>query len=142
MVVTNDKNIKRMCSFYASDFHLEMIILPYIEEKIKENKSIKIVTENSLEESMKVLLSKINLKNKDEILKINWTSSDISDINNISDDTVIIINGTEEFIRKKNKELQQKIQNIEIINCFKFEEVEDRINDIVSQHNEVINNLK
>lgn len=44
MVVTNDKNIKKVCSFYASDFHLEMIILPYISDKIRENKKIKIVT--------------------------------------------------------------------------------------------------
>lgn len=139
MVVTNDKNIKKMCSFYASDFHLEMIILPYIEEKIKENKEIRIITENSLEESMNILLSKMNLKNKDEILNIDWKNSNI---NNINDNTVLIINGTEKFIKEKNEEVNLNNKHIEIVNCFRFEEVKDKIKDIVNEHKDVINNLK
>ena len=138
MVVTNDKNIKKMCSFYVSDFHLEMIILPYIEEKIKENREIRIITENSLEESMKILLSKINIKNKADILNIDWKNSNI---NNIKDNTVLIINGTEKFIKEKNEEVSSNDKNIEIVNCFNFEEVKDKIKDIVNEHKDVINNL-
>ncbi|MCI8655106.1 MAG: hypothetical protein HFJ48_04460 [Clostridia bacterium] len=137
MVVTNDKNIKRMCSFYVSDFHLEMIILPYIAEKINENKNIKIVTESSLEQSMKVLLSKINLKNKEDILKIGWENNCLD---NIDDNTVVIINGTEKFIKEKNDSIKQ--DNIEIVNCFRFEEVKDKMEDIVNKHEKVINSLK
>lgn len=139
MVVTNDKNIKKVCSFYASDFHLEMIILPYISDKIRENKEIKIVTENSLKESMKVLLSKINIKNKEEILDINWESSNIDEVN---DNTVVIVNGTEKFIEEKNEELKLSDKNIEVINCFKFEEVKDKMEEIVNEHEKVINSLK
>lgn len=139
MVVTNDKNIKRLCSFYASDFHLEMIILPYIAEKIRENKKIKIITESSLTESMKILLSKINIKNKEDILKIDWENSDLNEIDN---ETVVIINGTEQFIKEKNNELESNNKNIEIINCFKFEEVKDKMTEIVNEHEEVINSLK
>lgn len=138
MVVTNDKNIKKMCSFYASDFHLEMIILPYIKDKIKENKEIRIITENSLEESMRILLSKINIKNRDDILNIDWKNSNI---NNINDNTVLIINGTEKFIKEKNEEVSSNDKNIEIVNCFKFEEVKDKIRDIINEHKGVINNL-
>lgn len=139
MLVTNDKNIKRVCSFYVSDFHLEMIILPFISEKIKENKKIKIITENSLEESMKILLSKINIKNKEDILSINWENNYIDEI---SDDTVMVINGTEKYINSKNEELKTINKNIEIVNCFKFDEVKDKIGDIVKQHERVINSLK
>ena len=138
MVVTNDKNIKKVCSFYASDFHLEMIILPYISDKIRENKEIKIVTENSLKESMKVLLSKINIKNKEEILNIDWENRNIDEVNS---NTVLIINGTEKFIEEKNEELKTNDKNIEIINCFKFEEVKDKMEEIVNEHEKVINSL-
>ena len=137
MVVTNEKKIKRMCSFYVSDFHLEMIILPYIAEKINENKNIKIVTESSLEQSMKVLLSKINLKNKEDILKIGWENNCLD---NIDDNTVVIINGTEKFIKEENDSIKQ--DNIEIVNCFRFEEVKDKMEDIVNKHEKVINSLK
>lgn len=139
MVVTNDKNIKKKCSFYVSDFHLEMIILPYIAEKMEENKNIKIITESSLEESMKTLLSKTNLKNKNDILKINWDNSNIDEI---IDNTVIIINGTKEFVKQKNEEIKDSNKEVEIVNCFKFEEIKDNIQEIVEEHEDVINNLK
>lgn len=138
MVVTNDKNIKKMCSFYVSDFHLEMILLPYIAEKIKENKEIKIITENSLEESMKILLSKINIKNKEDILKLNWENKNLDEISN---NTIVIINGSEKYINEKNIILEKVHKNIEIINCYRFEEIKDKINDIVKKHEKVINNV-
>ena len=40
MVVENNK-IEKLCCFYVSDFHLEMILLPYINKKIEENIIIK-----------------------------------------------------------------------------------------------------
>ena len=75
-MVKNEKKIKKVCSFYASDFHLEMIILPYINEKLKEEKEIKIITEENLEDSMNVLLSKLNIDNKEQILNIDWNNKD------------------------------------------------------------------
>ena len=36
MVVEN--KIEKLCCFYVSDFHLEMILLPYINKTIEENK--------------------------------------------------------------------------------------------------------
>lgn len=88
---------------------------------------------------MKVLLSKINIKNKEEILNINWENRNMDEIN---DNSVVIVNGTERFIEEKNEELKLNDKNIEIINCFKFEEVKDKIEEIVKEHEKVINSLK
>ena len=67
---TNDK----ICAFYTSDYHFEMISLPYINNKIKENNDVIILTENNLEHTIKKLVANINLdqEKKDKILKINW----------------------------------------------------------------------
>ena len=35
-MVVQDERKERLCSFYVSEFHLEMILLPYINEKIKK----------------------------------------------------------------------------------------------------------
>ena len=52
------KKQERVCSFYASDYHFEMIILPYIENEIKQNHNVVILTENDLNETIKKVLKK------------------------------------------------------------------------------------
>ena len=61
MVVKN-KGKEKLCCFYVSEFHLEMILLPYINKKIEQNEKITILTEIKLRESLEILISKINLK--------------------------------------------------------------------------------
>ena len=53
---------ERTCAFYASDYHFEMISLPYINKKIEEEEKIIIITENNLEKSIEILLERTNLK--------------------------------------------------------------------------------
>ena len=60
----NLKTKEKTCAIYASDYHFEMISLPYIEKNIEENKEIIIFTENNLEETINTLVSKTNLKEK------------------------------------------------------------------------------
>ena len=45
MVVQNER-LEKTCCFYVSEFHLEMILVPYINEIIDEN--ITILTEIKL----------------------------------------------------------------------------------------------
>ena len=73
MVVQNERQ-EKTCCFYVSDFHLEMILIPYINKKIEEN--IVIITEKKLKETVEILISKMNLKkeNKDKILSLGWNS--------------------------------------------------------------------
>ena len=60
--MNKDKNTKeKICAFYASDYHFEMISLPYIESKLEEKNEVIILTENNLEETIKILISRMNL---------------------------------------------------------------------------------
>ena len=58
----NQLTKEKTCAFYASDYHFEMISLPYIEKNLEDNKDIIVLTENSLEDTMRTLISNINLK--------------------------------------------------------------------------------
>ena len=40
----NQKTKEKTCAFYASDYHFEMITLPYIENEIKQNHNVVILT--------------------------------------------------------------------------------------------------
>ena len=67
MVVQNER-MEKACCFYVCEFHLDMILVPYIIEKI--NEGINILTEKSLKNTLEILLSKINIaeENKNKIM--------------------------------------------------------------------------
>ena len=141
-MILNQKKTENKCCFYVSDFHLEMTILPYINEKIKENKEIVIITQNKLEDSIKILMSKMSLKNKEQILELDWNNDKIEKINK-KENIVIINNGSKKFVEEKNKKIKEISNNnlIEIINCYEFDEIKDEIVEIRERHTEVLNNL-
>lgn len=134
MVVEN-KGKEKLCCFYVSEFHLEMILLPYINKKIKEKEEITIITEIKLRESLEILISKMNLKEeeKNQILKLDWDGKE-----EIKENSNIIIIGSEKFIKEKNK----IIKNAEtIVDCYNFEEIKNKISDITSEYKNSLNTL-
>lgn len=142
-MTANKETTEKKCCFYASEFHLEMTIMPYINKKIEENKNIVIVTENKLEETMKILISRMNIKNKDSICALNWNNSDIVEATE-KDDLVIIINGNKKFIENKNKDIEKMQKNtiVELVDCYSFDEIKDEIVEIRANYTEVLNNLQ
>ena len=106
---------EKTCAFYASDYHFEMITLPYIEKNLEENKNIVVLTENNLEDTMKTLMSRINLKEekKSNIFKINWKNDDLNKFKEIKRDVkedkdlIILIKGKENYIKNINKNIEK-----------------------------------
>ena len=136
---------KNTCAFYASDYHLEMIILPYINEYLKENKNIYIFTQNNLEETIKTLVGKVNLKDetKQNILNIDWKNEDKNKYNKlITEDkkSLIFIKGNEEYIEKTNKNLKQikEFKNIEIVDCYDLNEIGNNTSDIANKYKKTL----
>lgn len=134
MVVQN-RRLEKTCCFYVSEFHLEMILVPYINQKIEE--SITILTEKKLRETLDILISKINLKeeNKSKILQLGWNGEDV-----IRENSNVIIIGSNEYIKQKNKELENK-KAVSVLDCYDFEQEKNNINDIVKKYENVLNTL-
>lgn len=134
MVVQNERK-EKTCCFYVSDFHLEMILVPYINEIIDEN--ITILTEKKLSETLKILISKMNLKeeNKQKILKLGWDGEE-----EIKENSNIIIIGSKEFIKNKNQELENK-NVLSVLDCYDFEEEKDDMENIVKQYQNILNTI-
>ena len=140
MLIEN-KKIQKTCSFYVSDFHLEMILLPYINKKIEENKKIIIQSEKDLMNSLNVLISRINLtdENKKKILNFNWNRNDDIEIEENSD---IIIIGSKEYIKEKKKEISKRdFSNVNIVDCYNFEEIKEEICIIEDEYDKMLNML-
>lgn len=134
MVVQNERK-EKICCFYVSEFHLEMILVPYINERINED--ITILTEKKLKETLEMLISKMNLKkeNKEKILNLGWDGD-----KKIKENSNIIIIGTPKYINKKHEELENK-NAISVLDCYNFDEEKDNINDIIKQYKNSLNTL-
>ena len=147
-MITKEQDINKKCLFCVSDYHLEMILLPYIIEKKDEYKTI-VFTESNLENSINVLLTKVNLKEEDkEIIKnIDWNKNDslkFEQIEEIKDNKLnIIINGSYEYIKLINKKLERIInKNIEIVDCFHVGSVDLDVLELSRKYNCILNTKK
>ena len=106
MFVMENITKEKSCAFYASDYHFEMISLPYISKSMDENKEIIILTENNLKDTVDTLISKMNLKKEkqEKILSLDWNNNDLKKFKEISKkskedaDMVICIKGKQNYI--------------------------------------------
>ena len=135
-MVVKDKKIEKVYSSYVSEYHLEMILVPFINSKIKEN--VVIETEYDMNETLNTLLSKLNLKeeNKEKILRLGWNKKE----NNIKSKDNVIIIGNKDYIENTNRRIMQKnIENLTIIDCYKFEDICNNITELASNYNGNLN---
>ena len=140
---------EKICAFYASDYHFEMVSLPYINKKIENNNEIIVLTENDLEQTMRILLEKTNLKvdTKEKILSINWKNNDLEKFKTIKSkineekNIVIFIKGKENYIHNINQNIEKWIthnNNVKIIDCYDIDEVGEKVDEIINQYQKVL----
>ena len=134
-MVVQDKREEKTCCFYVSDFHLEMILVPYIDKKIDED--ITILSEKKLKDTVKILISKMNLKkeNKEKILSLGWDGEE-----KIKENSNIIIIGTKEYIKNKNAEIINK-NAVSVLDCYDFEKEKEFMDEILKQYKNTLNTL-
>ncbi len=158
-------NIERLCSFYVSDWHLVTMLLPYINKQINEKANIITMLENNIEENVKTLVSKLNLKNKEEILNLDWSEKKITKYSDIKEimkklkkeniENIIFVNGNKNYVdiinknidkylenlekHVKSKETKQEKLNIKIINCFEVGDFNLNLQEILQNHDKILN---
>lgn len=144
-----EKTKEKTCVFFASDYHFEMITLPFIEENLRNNKKIIVLTENDLEDTIKNLISKVNLKKekKEKIFEIDWKNNDLKKFKEIKkevenkEDLIIFIKGKENYIKNVNENIEKwtnKIDTVKIIDCYDVEEIREHFADVVNNYENVL----
>lgn len=152
-------NISRLCSFYVSDWHLITMLLPYINKKVDEEINIATILQNSIQKNVHTLVEKLNIKNEDKILSLNWTNTNGQKYSNIcrllekniqENELLLLINGSKEYIKVVNENInkyleknKEKIENmkskIKIINCYEIVEFNGSIQEILDCHDKILN---
>ncbi len=139
----NKETKEKVCCFFASDYHFEMIALPYINTNMDNNKNVKIFSQNDLEKTVNTLVSKINLKDdrKEDILNLDWSKKDnLDSVETIDENSVVFIKGEEDYINRVNQKLKENnLDNIKVINCYEIDEVKDHVDNIMEKYDRILN---
>ena len=144
-MITKEQSGTKNCCFYASDFHLEMILLPYIKQRMNKTKFM-VLTEKNLENTFKILLDRTNLKNEEKksILNIGWSNDYFEKIEMIDgiikkdEELTILINGDEDFNRIIKKSINLN-NNINIIDCFEVSKLNKNIKKLTEEYDNILN---
>ena len=138
-----NKNLKSICSFYASERQLVTMLLPNLDQKINKGVKVTTILEKDLTKEMETLLTKLHLEDKKEIINIGWQKSNLEDIKQaVQNNDCIIINGTKEVIEKAREEIENNLLEnkiIEIIDCYDIEDCKYGIKDILDKHDKILN---
>lgn len=138
-----NKNLKSICSFYASEWHLVTMLLPNLDQKINKGVKVTTILEKDLTKEMETLLTKLHLEDKKEIINIGWQKSNLEDIKQAVQNNDCDYNKWNKRIIEKAREeiennlLENKI--IEIIDCYDIEDCKYGIKDILDKHDKILN---
>lgn len=131
---------QKICSFHVSDLHLFTIVLPYINEKIKEEKDIVIISQKDLSLEVKKYLK--NVKSfkceREKILNIGWRRVKEEQFNKDFSNKIVIVIGNNNFVDEVNKILDTKVDIFEIVNCYNIENG-NQIADIIQRYDMLLN---
>ena len=147
-MVKESKNEEKLCLFFASDYHFEMISLPYINENLKKDNNVIIMTENDLNGTVDTLLSRVNLnkEEKDKITKIDWKNDDVSKFKEIKSanengkDTIVFVKGKENYINSVNENIKNWLNKseVKVVDCYDIKEVYKNVNNIAKNYNKIL----
>lgn len=147
-MITEEQINEKLCLFCASDYHLEMILLPYIKNRL-DNSNFVIFTENSLEKTLEILLTKINIdeESKKKIKNINWNNNDRIKYKQLEEnkdkDIYIIINGELNYIKTIDNNIKNFInKGYRVVHCYHVGDTNINIDEISKEYDYVLNTKK
>ena len=147
--------LKRLCGFCINEWHLTTMILPYLNNKINENYRIITFLDENIEDNIKTLTEKLNLKNEEKIKNINWKKTSAKKSKTVLKEleettknvnNLILIYGNKEYIDLANKSINRWLDqnenlknNIEIIKCYNATDFNLNISEILGENDKIIN---
>ena len=134
--------IEKLCNFYASKYHLSMILLEYLKEK--NNKKANVITffQDEIEDEINVLVDKYKY-NVDIIKEIDFKiTKNIYDKEiNLEKNNIFIVEGSLEYISEANEYILEnlpKLTKAKIINCYNFSHQKLYMKEIINKSDKIL----
>ncbi len=133
-------NKKRLCCFYVNDIHLITMLLPYINKRINESTKVITMIETDMSRSAKKVIEQVQGKKSKTLLEVDWRSKSLSYLYECDiKDKLILIGGTEEFMKEANKIITNRKENCTILNCYEVMQGSENLQKILDEHDKVVN---
>lgn len=154
------KNVRNVCSLYASKWHLTVMLLPYLSKQIEKNVKFETILKEDIIENVEELIAKLNLNKQmqESMLKINWKTSNIQGYKQIEEfmnsiiktekNISIILNGENREVEENNKLINKwlsknenkiKDNEITIISCFRALENGANVEYLINNYDYTLN---
>ena len=134
--------IEKLCNFYASKYHLSMILLEYLKEK--NNRKMNVITffQDEIEDEINVLVDKYKY-NGDNIKNINFKVTENiydKDINKTKNN-IFIIEGNLDYINEANEYILEnlpKLTKAKIVNCYNFAHQKLYMKELIEKSDKIL----
>ena len=134
--------IEKLCNFYASKYHLSMILLEYLKEK--NNKKVKVIPffQDEIEDEIKILIDKYKYDiNNIEEIDFKITKNIYDKEINLSKNNIFIVEGDLNYINDANEYILdnlKKMTNAKIINCYNFSHQKLYMKEIINKSDKIL----
>ena len=134
--------VEKLCNFYASKYHLSIILLEYLKEKNAKKSKVTTFMQDEIEDELNVLIDKYKY-NIDNTKDINFkvTKDILKKEINLAKKNIFIVQGNLDYIREANEYILENLQkntNAKIINCYNFAYQKLYMKDIISKSDKIL----
>ena len=134
--------VERLCNFYASKYHLSMILLEYLKEE--NNKKMKVTTffQDDIDYEINILVDKYkyNINNIEEI-DFKSTKNVYEKEIDLEKNNIFIVEGDFNYINNTNEYILdnlKKMTNAKIINCYNFSHQKLYMKEIINKSDKIL----
>lgn len=136
----NNMNKKRLCCFYVNDIHLITMLLPYINKRMNESTKVITILETDMSRGAKKVIDRIQGRKSKDLLEMDWSKKELKELESCDvKDKLILIAGTDEFMKEANRMINHKKENCTILNCYEMMQGSNHLQEILDQHEKVVN---
>ena len=132
----------KICGFNVNEFHLVTMIMPYIYEKVNEEKKISTFFEKDLSNIYEKIVNVNNLywKNKEKFNEIDWGKTEIDKLSKKFEEEsdVIIVAGSRSFIDRINSLVINFHSKFTLVNCFEIDDFNSDLENITRNYNKIL----
>ena len=134
-----------ICSFCVNDYHLAVMLVPYIYEAINEGKKVITFFDRNLEDIFKrvTLTNKKFWENQEVLNEIDLGKTRFDKLadkfENVQNNDVVIVAGKDDFIERINRLLINFHTNFTLLNCFNISDIAKNENFKISNYSKILN---